>query len=264
LNYTKGLTFNAYAREANGKMFTSGNGAFAIGSYWCPGVTGSTYSGDQNACNIYGALYTWQTVMMVDGKYTDESKTSSAWDESWVSPYYYTSGELGTEPNADWNNARGGTTVKGGGRGICPMGWHIPTLREWAIMLDSVEGDGTENLFSSISEFSDLMIGADVGLKLKSANTYAADAADPGDGSWRFSSCCVGQDTYGFNLLPTTGRWNASDASFMRGTGSVLWLNAAVPNHAGPHIAVWLGQPGVFLSAGASAGSGRPVRCIVD
>ena len=107
LNYTKDLTYNVYSYEANGKQHTSiANGVPAIGSYWCPGA--GTYSGDQNMCNTLGALYTWETAMMVDGKYADETKTSSAWDESWVSPYYYNSGAAGANPNADRNNGRGG------------------------------------------------------------------------------------------------------------------------------------------------------------
>jgi uncharacterized protein (TIGR02145 family) len=264
LNYTKDLTFNAYAREANGKMFTVNNGALAIGSYWCPGVNGSTYSGDQNMCNIYGALYTWQTVMMVDGKYADESRTNSAWDEAWAYPYYYTSGALGTEPNADRNNARGGTTVKGGGRGICPLGWHIPTAHEWAIMLDKVEGDGNENLFSSVNGIPRQFVGTDVGLKLKSANTYATDAADPGDGSWRASTCCDGQDSYGFNLLPNCGRVLVNNPYYMRGDRACMWSNTM--NRRGYPITFYIesGRAGVMPDNGLSESRGQPIRCIMD
>jgi uncharacterized protein (TIGR02145 family) len=182
LNYTKDLTFNLYAREANGKQFTSTeNGIPAIGSYWCPGADGGTYSGNQNTCNIYGALYTWETAMMIDGKYADETKTSSAWDESWISDKYYTSGAPGKEPNADKNNARGGNSVKGGGRGICPMGWHIPTDLEWAQLLDKVDGVGTSTVFADQTGIG--WIGADAGLKLKSAATFTG--SDVGNGAWR-------------------------------------------------------------------------------
>jgi uncharacterized protein (TIGR02145 family) len=200
LNYTKDLTYNAYAYEANGKMFISSNGAQAIGSYWCPGADGSTYSGDQNMCNIYGALYTWETAMMVDGKYADESKTNSAWDETWVSPYYYT-GAPSSSPNADWNNARGGTTVKGGGRGICPMGWHMPTHLEWADMLDSCEGDGSGAEFANtVLGFNGTEIGNDEGKKLKSA--YSCSAENIAPGCWYQYATLSGEDTYGYRALP--------------------------------------------------------------
>jgi uncharacterized protein (TIGR02145 family) len=263
LNYTKDLTFNAYAREANGKMFTTmDNGTLAIGSYWCPGASGSTYSGDQNACNIYGALYTWETAMMVDGKYADESKTSRAWDESWVSPYYYTSGSIGTAPNADRNNARGGTTVKGGGRGICPMGWHIPTIREWAIMLDSVEGDGNMNLFSNSGVMlSDEWRGTDAGLKLKSAKTLASGAPDAGAGSWVKSACCDGQDTYGFDVLPSGHRDRGSTTFQSRGTFAAIWgSSASTPlTRSGFTVVAWLSSAQVVVWGGDR---GFPVRCL--
>jgi uncharacterized protein (TIGR02145 family) len=180
LNYTKDLTYNTYAHEANGKQFTSiENSTTAIGSYWCPAVNGSVTSGSEADCRTYGALYTWETAMMVDGKYADETKTSTAWDESWVSAYHY-AGAPNSSPNADKNNARGGTNVKGGGRGICPLGWHVPTTKEWAVLLDIVNEDGTGSSFSNndCGAFS----SRDVFAKLRSPMSF--EDADPGDGSW--------------------------------------------------------------------------------
>jgi uncharacterized protein (TIGR02145 family) len=200
LNYTKDLTFNMYANEANGKQFTSySNGAPAIGSYWCPGADGSTYSGDQNMCNIYGALYTWETAMMVDGKYADETKSSSAWDESWVSSYYYNSGTPGTNPNADVNNGRGGTNVKGGGRGICPMGWHVPTPREWAIMLDKADGVGKDSVFQKLTLAS--CYGTDAAIKLKSSFP-SCTSNEHEVVCWGEQTKKQGSDEFGFAIYP--------------------------------------------------------------
>jgi uncharacterized protein (TIGR02145 family) len=211
LNYTQGLTYNAYSSEANGKQFTStANGVPAIGSYWCPGVNGSNYSEGQNMCNIYGALYTWETAMMVDGKYADETKTSSAWEESWLSGNYFTSGSHGLTVNADKNNARGGTDVKGGGRGICPKGWHVPTDREWANLLDSVEGDGTGNAYSVIHTGSGWVIPDDptkgAGTKLKSS--VVSTSVDSMNGGW-YNNSVPATDEYGFNVLAPGYRENA-------------------------------------------------------
>jgi uncharacterized protein (TIGR02145 family) len=212
LNYTKDLTYNAYPYEANGKQVTSNeNGAQAIGSYWCPGAHGATYSGDQNMCNVYGALYTWETTMMLDGKYADESKTSSAWDESWVSPYYYNTGTPATNPHADKNNARGGTTAKNGGRGICPMGWHIPTDLEWALLFDSVDGDGTGSQFVNLVPSVTSVGGTDAHTKLKSVASYT----DTDDGTGKWLSNYEGTDTYGFRALPSgqvVPKWGKYDA----------------------------------------------------
>jgi uncharacterized protein (TIGR02145 family) len=214
LNYTKDLTYNAYAYEANGKQFTSTeNGIPAIGSYWCTAM-GSVTSGSEADCRTYGALYTWETVMMVDGKYADEAKTSSAWDESWVSPYYYITGSPGTEPNADRNNARGRTTVKGGGRGICPMGWHIPTDYEWANLLDAVEGNTNYT-----NQVGTGVWGVDAGTKLKSQY----DGNNPSDGSWH-DTCLQGEDTYGFGMLPSGVRRPTEVTD--RGKAANFWTSA--------------------------------------
>jgi uncharacterized protein (TIGR02145 family) len=201
LNYTKDLTFNMYAHEVNGKQYNPvKDDVSAIGSYWCPGADGSAYEGDQNMCNIYGALYTWETTMMVDGKYADETKTSSAWDESWVSPHYYT-GAPNLSPNADRNNGRGGTSTKGGGRGICPMGWHIPTQLEWAVMLDACEGDGRGNIFANtVVVLEGAILGDDVGKKLKSA--YSCPAESLTSGCWLVDHRSSGTDAYGFSVVP--------------------------------------------------------------
>jgi uncharacterized protein (TIGR02145 family) len=201
LNYTKDLVFNMYAAQANGKSFidretTAANSAVAIGSYWCPGVSGSTYSGDQNACNIYGALYTWETAMMVDGKYADETRTSSAWDESWVSSNYFSIGAPGTTPSADMNCARGGTNMKGGGRGICPQGWYIPTLRDWAKLLDAVENPESGNPYTT-STPTEGFIGVSACARLKSE--LHTNGQDIGDGSWVDP---IATDAYGFSWEP--------------------------------------------------------------
>jgi uncharacterized protein (TIGR02145 family) len=208
LNYTKDLTYNAYAYVANGKEHISqSNGIFAIGSYWCPGEHLSIVSGSEADCYTYGAFYTWETAMMVDGKYADETKTSSAWDESWVSPYYCPDDAVpGKSPHADKNNARGGTAVKGGGRGICPVGWSVPTLLEWAEMFDLVEGDGNNNIFTN--QAIGTWRGTDVGTKLKSALTCST--VTPSPGAW-YESNNVGTNQYGFSSIPTGYLWQDHD-----------------------------------------------------
>jgi uncharacterized protein (TIGR02145 family) len=218
LNYTKDLTYNAYSYEANGKQFTSNaNGVPAIGSYWCPpqywvngAATVPVVSGSEADCNTYGALYTWETAMMVDGKYADESKTSSAWDESWLAGKYYTTGAPGSTANADVNNARGGTVVKGGGRGICPMGWHIPTDREWAVMLDAVEGNTTYTL----SQTDEGNWGDSAAKSLMITDIFSV--TDPGTGAWLAGTTPADNSTK-FDLVPAGYVDTAAPAFASRG-----------------------------------------------
>jgi uncharacterized protein (TIGR02145 family) len=266
LNYTKDLTFNAYSYEANGKQSISGgNAVSAIGSYWCPplywvngAMTMPVASGVQSACDVYGAMYTWETAMMVDGKYADETKTSSAWDESWVAAYYFTSGAPGATPNADRNNARGATNVKGGGRGICPMGWHVPTELEWANMLDVVEGNTTY----TVDQTGGGWWGTDAGKKLKSAATFTTAGTDPGDGSW-VDNANRGTNSTGFGAVPAGYRYIHGEFFYQRGTGALHWSSSV-----GSSSYAWYRQVGHAYAQVYRLNSyrshGFSVRCIQD
>jgi uncharacterized protein (TIGR02145 family) len=261
LNYTKDLTYNAYAYEANGVPFTSmANGVPAIGSYWCPPKSESVVSGDEAACNVYGALYTWETAMMVDGKYADETKTNSAWDESWVSSNTFTTGVPGSTKNADKNNARGGTNMKDGGRGICPMGWHIPTDREWAQLLDAVEGNTT--FTESQNEY--IMQGVIAGKNLKSATTHTDpnSAQAPSDGSW-YAHPNRGDDIYGFTVLPTGARAREANRLFLRGYEADLWSSSVGSSMLAWHQIFRHSALGVMRYLNHRA-YGFAVRCLSD
>ena len=263
LNYTQGLTFNAYVSEANGKAFTSStNGVPAIGSYWCPPkyVGAPVVSGDEAACNVYGALYTWETAMMVDGKYADMSKTNSAWEESWVSSNYFASGAPGSTANADKNNARGGTSVKGGGRGICPMGWHIPTDYEWAQLLDKVEGNTTFTESQTASGWW----GTDAGKKMKSASTLTdANANDaPPDGSWSAHDN-IGVDPYHFALLPAGTRTSDGAVFKYRGTQCHHWSSSVGSDTMSWIRYLWYDIPQVGRHRYYRS-YGLTLRCVMD
>jgi uncharacterized protein (TIGR02145 family) len=209
LNYQKDLTFNQRADVANGVPFTStDNGTPAIGSFWCPALANAVISANKNTCSVYGALYTWETAMMVDGKWADETQMSSEWDELWVSGNYYTTGAPGTTPVANVNNARGG------GRGICPPGWHIPTELEWAQLLDKVEGDGNSATFTP--QENPGYWGVDAGIKLKSVSISTTVSFDtPG---WVNLIVAAGTDEYGFCALPSGVRLQG---------GTFAWLGSS-------------------------------------
>jgi uncharacterized protein (TIGR02145 family) len=198
--------------------------------------------------------------MMVDGKYADEEKTSSAWDESWVSPYYFDTGAPGSTPNADKNNARGGTYTHGGGRGICPMGWHVPTDYEWAYMLDLVEGNGIGNTFTNQSVFG--TAGTDAGSKLKSTGTFTYSESDPGDGCWA-DHACRGTDDYSFSLQPTGfNRYNLQNFS---ARGLAAYMRTASVCNETKMLTYKFGWNSCKVTRTSDARSGgMPVRCVKD
>jgi uncharacterized protein (TIGR02145 family) len=267
LNYTKDLTANGYSYEANGKQFTStANGVPAVGSYWCPPLywtNGAAIvplaSGAQNACDTYGALYTWETAMMVDGKYADEAKTGSAWEESWVSSNYLASGTAPKNaPNADKNNARGATNVKGGGRGICPMSWHIPTELEWAQMLDAVEGNTTY----TVSQTGTGWWGATAGQKLKSAATFTTSASDPSNGAW-LDHANHGTNSTGFGAVPAGRRYNNGSQFSNRGTSVYYWSSSVNSAASAWHRQFYYSYAQVNRRLNARS-YGLSVRCVKD
>jgi uncharacterized protein (TIGR02145 family) len=155
--------------------------------------------------------------MMVDGKYADETKKNSAWEESWVSDNYFSSGAPGAVANADKNNARGSTSVKGGGRGICPMGWYIPTDHEWAQLLDNVENSTT----FTVNQIDMGWWGTDAGKKLKSASTATAATA-MSDGSWN-DHANQGSNETGFSAVPGGNRHTDGSQFTFRGIRTSIW-----------------------------------------
>jgi uncharacterized protein (TIGR02145 family) len=259
LNYTKDLYYNTASDVANGKTFTSmDNGVPAIGSYWCPPmyVGTPTASGAQGACDVYGALYTWETAMMVDGKYADETKTGTAWVESWVSSNYFDTGAPGATSQADINNARGGTNIKSGGRGICPPGWHIPTDREWAQMLDAAEGNTTY----TVGQTGIGWWGTVAGQKIKSRAIYTG--ADPGDGSW-MDDANRGTNISGFGAV-SSGYRHANGAQFYdRGVHVTIWSSSVGSSSGAWHRFLVYNSTQVFRNY-PSRSYGLSVRCVRD
>jgi hypothetical protein len=61
LNYQKGLKWQEYANQPN----TNNPCTDCIGSFWCPGSGGTS---TLVACEVYGALYSWETSMLLVSK----------------------------------------------------------------------------------------------------------------------------------------------------------------------------------------------------
>ncbi|MDR0692862.1 MAG: hypothetical protein LBF69_07495 [Prevotellaceae bacterium] len=241
LNYQKDLTFNQQSDQANGVPFVStANGVPAIGSFWCPPVAGATLSADKNTCNVYGALYTWETAMSEDGK--------GVWDEADVLSNYFNTGAPGNTAGAAANNARGG------GRGICPSGWHVPTDKEWAQLLDAVEGNTTYTLQQETTGWW----GENVGVKMKSASTYMG--GDPGNGAWSDHDN-RGTNDSSFGAAPAGARRHDGSQLSYRGAYVYYWSSSV-----GSSNAVWNRQfnyNNAQVSRGFSSRSnGFSVRCV--
>lgn len=64
-------------------------------------ITRYCYKNKPDSCNVYGGLYTWETIM---------------------------------------NGEESSNAVPSGVQGICPTGWHVPSAAEWEILVDYLGG----------------------------------------------------------------------------------------------------------------------------
>jgi uncharacterized protein (TIGR02145 family) len=234
LNYQVGMTFNQQANQANGQPYVStSDGIPAIGSFWCPPVSGATLSADKNTCNVYGALYTWETAMSADGK--------GDWDESAWSSKYQASGTP--------------TPAAANVQGICPTGWHVPSDYEWAQMLDAVEGNTTFTNQPTAGWW-----GTDAGIKLKSASTYLG--ADPGTGQWADHDN-RGTDVYGFGTTPAGRRQNSGENFTYRGQYGFYWNSSVGSSSRAWYTTFHYARFGIERVVGNRSHS-FSVRCMKD
>jgi uncharacterized protein (TIGR02145 family) len=123
---------------------------------------GVCYNNDPSNCDFYGRLYTWAEAMNISSTYD-----SSTW---------------------------GGSDVNH--RGICPVGWHVPSNAEWSALESAV--------------------GSPSGNKLKSVT------------GWRYyHDATLGTDDYGFSALPGGGRWSRSSSGSFDNVGlDGFWRSA--------------------------------------
>ncbi|MDR3183889.1 MAG: hypothetical protein LBT49_00575 [Prevotellaceae bacterium] len=249
------LVWNQNSKEANGKPFdaSAANGVPAIGSFWCPATHGATLTSSSATCNVYGALYTWETAMALDGLGT------------WTELATYNTGAA-NEANSKFNHGRTAPAGTGaGGRGICPERWHVPTEFEWGVLFDAMEGGGSGTIHQTAPGIG-VRYGIDAGAKAKSTGTCASGAgtcATDTDAKWDFYGQSVaGADLYGFRVLPTGSR-TVSGTFTNRGGAAFFWsssvyssTNAWIRYFSCLHIAVSRGYQ--LRSYGST------VRCIRD
>jgi uncharacterized protein (TIGR02145 family) len=246
LNYQKGLTWQA---KSNSPSTTSGQDLKLIGSFWCPGGDNGNSSATSTlaSCDVYGALYSWETAMMLDGYGT------------WTEVATYSTGAANTD-NAKSNQGR--TAHSGadtGGRGICPPNWHVPTNNEWGILFDVMEGSGTVHQSASINA----QVGTIASPRAKAACMCASGwCSTDTEAKWRAESV-PGTDSYGFRALPPGFRWPSGSSFERRGIYIYLWSSSAYSTSHAMERTLWSTSQSVEHGANARS-FGFSVRCIRD
>jgi uncharacterized protein (TIGR02145 family) len=215
LNYQKGLIWEA---NANSPSTVTGQNTALIGHFWCPGGYSSTTATSTRAsCNVWGALYSWETAMSFDGL------------GSWVENATYNTGAA-SATGSKFNHGRTASGSGTGGRGICPPNWHVPTDFEWGVILDGMESGGgfTHQTTSKQGE-----VGTDAGSRGKAACTVG-DNLDSGDSyvtdtqpNWYYAIGKTGTDDFNFRVLATGQRFPNTGYYANRGKITNIWASSA-------------------------------------
>jgi uncharacterized protein (TIGR02145 family) len=242
LNYQTGLTWQT---DSNLPTQESGGAVNAlIGHFWCPTIVGPLTS-TRASCDVWGALYTWETTMMRDGKYAGSSGTDTAWPGDGA----YCSG------NGCTNN------MNQGGRGICPPNWHVPTDAEWGDVFDAME-TGTKDHNTGMTGTR----GTNAGSRAKAACTCESSMSPcPTDAvaMWSYYASNTGTDNYGLRLLPAghRGLGGGGFASF----GDLLDLVSASAVTASLTMARRVSYNSAAVERRTvNRSGGQPARCISD
>jgi uncharacterized protein (TIGR02145 family) len=233
LNYQKGLYWQAKPQDPS---TGTGQNPALIGHFWCPGSSSSV------TCNLYGAMYSWETAMSFDGK--------GVWTEASGS---YCTGAANTD-NCKINHGRTSSGSGTGGRGICPPNWHVPTDFEWGVIVDNMESDGgtTHQTVSGAGWF-----GKNAGTRGKAKCSGTTSDADP---VW---SSGAGTDNYGFRGLPAGYRGNDGSGFYDRGAYAFFWSSSANSSSAAWHRAFYYTYATVRRYYN-NRSDGLSVRCIRD
>ncbi|MBK9578891.1 MAG: hypothetical protein IPK50_13490 [Fibrobacterota bacterium] len=148
------------------------------------------------------------------------------WDamaEAWGYPWSMAMGIDSRYDSADW-------TSTDRRKGVCPAGWHLPSLSEWKTLIAFAGGDST------------------AGSALKST----AGWYDNGNGL----------DNLGFRVLSSSKHYGGNDT--LLGTSTLYWASTATSSTTSSWIASFYSwRPAVETGYG-SRESGFHVRCIQD
>jgi uncharacterized protein (TIGR02145 family) len=221
--------------------------SFPSGAFWCPSRNQSSTSSDKLTCNVWGALYNWETAMMVDGNWSNENKNSTTWYESACS---------NKTVSGNTNNGGLGATK----RGICPRNWHVPTDEEWGRLLNEME-TGTKNHNAQGS-----WAGTNAGARAKSkcaCPDSKPDCAAGADNLWHYNAVNAGTDEYGFRVLPTGIRYYDGTYFKYLGWSAFFWSSSCADRNY-----VWMrnfdfDRSTVYRNT-ATRLSGFSVRCVRD
>ena len=239
LNYQTGLT---YFDKHNKPNTSTGSVPELRGGFWCPADNGNVTP--VSVCDYWGAVYPWETAMMLDGKGT--------WTEAGGS---YCTGAANSA-NCKINQGRSASSGMAiGGRGICPPNWHVPTDFELGQLMDAMESNGGTPHQTTSANGS--YIGSDAGTRGKASCSGTSSDTNP---TWDSGA---GTDVFNFRGIAGDDRNSNGTNDGNRGLRAIFWSSAAYGEST-----AWLRH---FSSANAGVyriayyrSNGLSVRCVRD
>ena len=151
------------------------------------------YANSSDSCRKYGRLYQWSAAMGLDA-----GSNTAAWN--------------GTLPR----------------QGVCPAGWHLPSIKEWSVLVNVVD-----SLTSST--------------RLKSTS-----------GWWTLG----GTDEYGFRALPAGNR-DSDGMFYTQGVFGHFWSSSEIDALSATNRYLSYANPDVYLNT-AEKTKAFSVRCLKD
>ena len=205
---TAAIEINDAVRGINySEVWMAENLNFETENSWCGGGSG-TIEGD---CSVYGRLYMWAASV---GKTEDECGFPHKCDLG--------DGEI---------------------RGVCPRGWHLPSMAEWEELVVAVDG--------SITEYDNIENTA--GVKLMSSSGWEDEIGDTYNGT----------DAYSFSALPAGVR-TYEGKYYLEGLATYLWSSTEAGSENAYCVLLFFGNDYMDQYDASKGDEAFSVRCLKD
>lgn len=180
---------------------------FETENSWCGGGIGTT-EGD---CSVYGRLYMWAASV---GKTEDE---------------------CGFPHKCDLGDGKI--------RGVCPRGWHLPSMAEWEELVVAVDGSITE--YDNIENTAGVKLMSSSGWEDEIGNTYN------------------GTDAYSFSALPAGVR-SYEGNYYLEGLATYLWSSTEADSENAYCVLLFFGNDYMDQYDASKGDEAFSVRCLKD
>ncbi len=169
------------------------------------------YENEPDSCAKYGRLYLWSAAMDSAAVFS-EGSAGCGYDKT--------------------------CSVTESVRGVCPAGWHLPTLAEFETLVDYAGGKST------------------AGTKLKATSGWPSSSRNNYNGT----------DDYGFSALSAGYRYYLDGVFYSEGYSAYFWSATENENDVGESCYIWL--YGSYVTAELLSNyyksNGLSVRCLKD